>query len=509
MQRLKIILLLLLTTSISAFSQNKIQLIHANVLQTIEDYGLDYQFLSGQVILAHDSSTIFCDSAVYNTKKNNFKAYHNIRLVTIKDKDTVLMFCDSLFYLGDSSFAFAYGNIKLEKDSVTLYSDTLIYDIKKDEAKYTGWGKIVSKKDTLISGLGIYNTHQRKAYFKYNVKVLSPDYKIYSDTLVHDFQTDISYFLGPTKIVTDSSTTYCNKGIFNHDNNTATITSGSKIIFKNQQITAQTINFDQNTELATAQKDVEIIDTSEKYILKGQYGEFHQHTEKAFLTGKPTLIQYDNNDSIWLHGDTLYSFKDTTIDEQDTFIYRKAIVFHHVKTYNKHLQAKCDSLVYSFLDSTMYLYGMPIIWSDSIQIYGNSAELTTVNGDPYQLIFDGDVYLAQHTLDNNFNQITGKKVVINFKNRQISHVDVLGKAQAIYFIYQDSTLIAINNLQCDTIQIFMKDKKIRGLKAIGSPQGKILPPDQATEKNKKFPEFQWYQQFRPLKPDDIYIWVRK
>ena len=55
----------------------------------------------------------------------------------------------------------------------------------------------------------------------------------------------------------------------------------------------------------------------------------------------------------------------------------------------------------------------------------------------------------------------------------------------------------------------MKDKKIRGLKAIGSPQGKILPPDQATEKNKKFPEFQWYQQFRPLKPDDIYIWVRK
>ena len=86
---------------------------------------------------------------------------------------------------------------------------------------------------------------------------------------------------------------------------------------------------------------------------------------------------------------------------------------------------------------------------------------------------------------------------------------MLGKAQAIYFIYQDSTLIAINNLQCDTIQIFMKKNKIRGLKAIGTPKGKILPPKLATEKNEKLPGFQWFQQYRPLKPEDIYIWMRK
>ena len=499
----------LLLLAIQGFSQNKIELIHANTLQTLEEYGPDYQFLTGQVILSHDSSTIFCDSAVYNLKKNNFLAYNNIRLVSIKGKDTVLLSCDSLFYLGDSSYAFVYGHVKLEKDSVTLYTDTLEYDFNNDQAQYKGWGKIISNKDTLISVLGIYNTHERKAYFKDSVRIFSEQYKIYTDTLIHDFETDKSYFLGPTYIYTDSNTVYCNKGIFDHQNQIAIITEGSKINLTKQQISAQTITFNQKTGIGEAKNNVVITDTTDKYILKGQYGRFYQKTERFFLTGDATLIQYDNDDTLWLRSDTLLSFIDTLRTETDTFIYRKAIAYYHVKAFHKNLQMKCDSLVYSFLDSSIFLYGNPVLWSDSIQIYGKTAELTTVNGEPYQLILDTNVYLAEHTLDNEFNQIFGNKVIIYFQNRQIKQVDVLGSAKAIYFIFEDSTLIAVNNLQCDTIKIFMKDKKVRGLLSIGSPTGAIIPPDQATEKDKKLPKFTWFQEFRPLKPEDIYIWKRK
>jgi len=491
------------------WAQNKIELIHANTLRTLADYGPDYQFLKGQVILSHDSSTIFCDSAVYNLKQNSFRAYNRVRLVTIKGNDTVLMSCDSIFYLGDSSYAFAYGHIRLEKDSITLLTDTLEYDFNSDQARYLGGGRIISNNDTLISLLGIYNTRERKAYFKDSVRIFSKKYRIFSDTLVHDFASEQSIFLGPTYIYTDSNTIFCNKGVFDHKKNRAIITEGASLQLKKQTITAQTITYDRNQNKGWAIGQVKIIDTVDKYILMGEYGEFYQKSERFYLIGDATLIQYDNDDTLWLRSDTIFSFKDTLRQDQDTFIFRKAVAYHHVKAFHRNLQMACDSLIYSFLDSTIFLYGNPILWTDSIQLYGQTAELTTVRGEPFQLILDGGVFMAEHTLDDEFNQIFGQKVIIFFKKRQINRVEVYSQAQAIYFIFEDSTLIAINNLQCDTIKIYIKDKKVRGLTAIGKPSGKILPPDQATEQERRLPGFRWFAEYRPLKPSDIYIWKRE
>ncbi len=485
-----------------------IELIHVNVLRTIDSFGPNMEFLTGQVILGHDSTIFYCDSAVLNREQNSFRGFNHVRSVSVKGKDTVVLKCDSIFYFGKNKLAYAYSHVELQKDSVTLYTDTLKYDIKHDSAFYLGWGKIVSKSDTLISSYGLYVVRQKKAYFWRNVKILSKKYKIYTDTLVHDLKNDISYFYGPTWIRSDSNYIFTKYGFFDHKKNIAAAKKFAQIGYKHHIIQAQEIFYNRKTGIGQAFRDVKIVDTVQHYTLTGGYAQFDRYKSQFLMTVKPTLLQVDNNDSLWLYGDTLYSYIDTLRQAQDTFVFRKVLGYRHVKVFHRHLQMKCDSIVYSFLDSTIYMYGSPVLWSDSIEMYADKAELSTIKSEPYQLILDGKAYIIEHTLENTFNQIYGDKIIINFKYRHIYRVDVYKDAKAIYFIYSDSVLIGINDLQCDTIQIFMKNRRVNSIKAYGNPSGKLVPPSMATKKDKFLDGFQWLDQYRPKRPSDIYIWKR-
>ena len=510
-----VFVILLFSISYIAFSQQEeqqkkqIELIHANVLKTLPQYGNDVQFLKGQVILAHDSSVVYCDSAVYNVKHNDFKAFEHVRMVSVRGVDTVVLRCDSLWFLGDSNLAVAMGKIVLEKDTITLLTDTLTYNTKTRIASYYKGGIIYTKSDTLKSEQAVYYVKDKKINFLKNVELHSRGYKIFTDTLVHDIKNKVSYFYGPTHIYGDTTYLFAKRGYYDHKHKKAVAQLSTKIVYKNQTIWADEINFDRITGIGEAKGNVRVEDTANKTIVLGEYGKFYQKQKKVFVSGDATLIQYDNKDTIWIRSDTLLSFIDTLYDEQDTFIFRKVIGYKHVKVYNKDLQAKCDSIVYSFLDSTVYLYGSPVLWSDSIQLFGKTAVLSTVKSEPYQLILNDGGYIIEHVRDDDYNQIYGKQIVINFKNRKIHRVDVYSDAKAIYYLYEDSTLLAINQIACDTFFIYIKDNKVRGISALGKPSGKLIPPSQATQSDRFLEGFQWFEAYRPLKPEDIYIWKRE
>jgi len=65
------------------------------------------------------------------------------------------------------------------------------------------------------------------------------------------------------------------------------------------------------------------------------------------------------------------------------------------------MQLKCDSLVYSFLDSTIYMYGAPVLWSDSIQLFATTAQLYNSRwANPTALTLNDNAYAdAEHMPD--------------------------------------------------------------------------------------------------------------
>ncbi len=509
-----LILLLLIASLLSLRAQEEqqkepIEFIHSNYLYSTKKLGKEVQILKGQVIVAHKQTTIYCDSAYIDRKANEMKGFGDVRVIKINQQDTVLLYCDSLRYNADQEIAYFNGNVRLIKDTTRLFTSELLYDFKENKAYYEKYGKIITHTDTLTSLRGYYMPDHKALVFSKNVVLKSQKYNIYTDSLYHDIDHEVSYFYGRTHIKGDSVDLYCTRGSFDHRQQKANIRSGAQINFKEQKISADNIDYDRSSGVVTARGNVRIVDTVQKYTLTGRTGKMNEKTKHFLISHNAVLTQYRDKDTFWLRSDTIYSYMDTLYEDQDTFIYRKVLAFHHVKGFQRDLQVKADSAVYSMLDSTLFLYGSPVLWSDSIQITGDFMELLTLNGDPYKLIVKGNAFIVEHTLDDRFNQIKGKNIEIKFKHRELREVEVAEEAEAIYFLFQDSVLMGVNKMSCDTIRIFIRDKKVRSILAIGSPTGKIIPPSQLTESDEKLDGFQWLWYFRPLKPEEIYIWSKK
>ena len=499
-----------LNTLVAQDKESKpIELIHTNYLYSSKKLGKDIQILKGQVIVSHINTTIYCDSAFIDRKKNLMKGFGDVRVIKVSEQDTVLLYCDSLNYEANKGNTYFAGNVRLYKDTIKLFTSELKYDFKSDEAIYEKKGKILTKTDTLISVKGYYNPSKKILAFAQNVVMKSQKYDIYTDSLFHDLNKKISFFFGKTHIIGDSVDLFTTLGSYDHKYQKAKILKQAQINFKEQQIFAKSIDYNKNSGLIFAQGNVKIIDTVQRYTLTGEFGKMNKENKQFLIYKNAVLTQYRDKDTFWLHSDTIFSFIDTLISEYDTFQYRKVLVYHRVKGFQRDLQVKADSVVYSLLDSTLFLYHQPVLWSDSIQITGNYMELLTLNRDPYKLIVKDNSFIIEHTLEDKFNQIKGKDIEIKFKNRQLKEVEVKSDAQAIYYMFQDSMLMAVNKLSSDTIRIFINNKKIKSILAIGSPRGRIIPPNQLTPSDEQLDGFQWYWYFRPLKPEDIYIWSKK
>ncbi|NJO90805.1 MAG: hypothetical protein HC831_18950 [Chloroflexia bacterium] len=124
------------------------------------------QILVGNVILKHDSARMFCDSALYNSKGQNFKAFGNIHVQSPTEdmSDTVNMWGDSLNYFGLEKIARVRNNVILQKDSMTLYTENLDYNIEDDIGNYFDGGRTVNGEDTLVSNLGYYYANEDEIF---------------------------------------------------------------------------------------------------------------------------------------------------------------------------------------------------------------------------------------------------------------------------------------------------------------------------------------------------------
>src|SRR5207253_2670122 len=119
---------------------------------------------------------------------------------------------------------------------------------------------------------------------------------------------------------------------------------------------------------------------------------------KTLATNKPLMIIKQDNDSIYIAADTLFSArltdlsgtKDSTL--KDTLKGTRVVdvnkkdstnryfeAFRHVRIFSDSLQSVCDSLFYSFKDSIFRLYQRPVVWSKENQITGDTILVFTKN----------------------------------------------------------------------------------------------------------------------------------
>lgn len=479
----------------------KVEILYADMWLVNETTDRDLDRLLGNVRLKHKEVIMSCDSAYFNRKINQVRAFSRIH---IEQGDTLDLFGDYLFYDGNEEIANVDGNVELIDKETHLYTNSIKYDVANRIARYTDRGKIINGDNRLTSIIGIYYVTEDLFHFKDSVKIVNPDYTMYADTMDYNTETETAIFTGPSELIGDSLYMYCERGWYDTKAEISSIWRNALIDNKQQIIHGDSLYYKKQTGYGEGFGNVTITDTTNKVIVGGNYAVYFKEPEKFTVTDSALFIQISGNDSLFLHADTL---KSITISPADTSMkpYRLMKAYYGCRVFSKDLQAKCDSLAYSFQDSVIRLYHEPVLWSETNQLTSDSAVVFTKNRKAERMELYNTAFIASEVDSIRFNQIKGRTLIGYFRDNKIYRITVEGNGEAIYFLMDGDQITGINNnVKCSTFEILVEDGKIREINEYQNPEGTVDPPEKNKPESLRLEGFNWYNSLRPKNREDLF-----
>lgn len=492
-----LILLLFLFFYIIVFSQEKTKILlkSAEVLEYNKEINPDVQMLKGNVVFQHEQTYLYCDSAYLYINTNSMDAFGNIH---IRASDTTNLYGEKLHYDGNTRIAEMEKDVELIDNQIILRTDKLTYDMETSVAYYLEGGIIEDPNNRLTSKRGHYYSEKKEFFFKDDVFVEGNNFTMESDSLMYNTITEMVDFYGDSKIVNDSTTIYCTNGWYDTKKDITRLYGNAKMYNGSSVLEGDTLYYDRSTGAGQADKNVIFRDTLEKIMLISQYGVFTEKDSSILATDSAMFMTWEGSDTLYLHGDTLFSMKDSLSN-------RIIKVHYNVRFYRFDMQGICDSLYYSENDSLMRMYVDPVLWSDSSQLSAEYMHFKIDRNVLSSLFMDKDAFIISIVENENFQQIKGKRMYGYFTDNELTKLDVIGSAETIYFIEDDKgTKTGINSSTCSELIIYFKDKEVDLLHMKHSPRGTIYPYEKLPLNQRKLKGFKWYEEIRPISAIDVF-----
>lgn len=474
----------------------QLRIIHADILEGSE-YGR-VRKLKGNVSLEHEGMLLNCDSANHYERENFFDAYGRI---SIRQGDSLNIKAGYLHYDMATQEAVIEKGVKLTDREVVLNTSRIIYNMRTKSGYYGQYAEIIDDSSKLTSYAGVYDAGKKEIVFKNNVVLKNPDFTLKTDSLRYLINRHLAIFICPTEIISKDSRIYCEAGWYNTQtreanfNRNATITSGSRIVSGDQ------ILYNSQTNEIQVIGRVVFNDTAEKTMISGNYSIRNEDKNTTLITDSALFIHYFENDTLYLHSDTirLTTFK---INNKE---YNKAVMWKRVKGYSTSYQLKCDSLIYNSEDSTISLFGIPVLWQDKSQITARQIRFYLKNGELNKMQLTENSFMAEQIDSIRFNQVKGRNMIGFFENNQLNEVFTEGNAESVYFLKDEQNkFIGRNNIIASFIHIELNNRKIEKIKFLTGPEGYVEPPQDMDKPEAFLNGFLWLEKQRPTQISDVF-----
>jgi lipopolysaccharide export system protein LptA len=476
-----------------AKGKNLIELLHCDTLYS----GSGFQRLLGNVSLKHLDALMYCDSAHYYSKIKRVLAYSKVH---IKQADTLDLYGNYLEYDGTEKKALVKGNVVLIDKETHLYTKAITYDVSNKIASYTDSGKIINEKNILTSIIGSYNARHKMFHFKDSVRIVNPEYVMTADTMDYNTESSTAYFYGPSRVRGDSIYMYCERGWYKTREDEMQIWKKAYIDNKKQIVRGDSLYFDNKKGYGKAYRNISISDTSTSVMVQGNYAWYYKNPEKFMVTDRAVFNQFSKADTLFLHADTI---KSVTFRTKDGKAFRLMRAYNKCKIFSKGLQAKCDSLSYSFQDSVIRLYRKPALWSDMNQMTSDSIAIFTKNRQAEKMELYNSAFIVALVDTIRFNQIKGRNMTGYFKENKLFKISIDGNGETVYFLVDKQGQVGWNKAKCSKIDILIDNGKIMQIIEYTNPEGTLNPPLKEIEKQ-RLPGFNWLDKIRPKNKEDIF-----
>lgn len=473
--------------------------------------------LVGKVALRQNQTLFYCDSAVVKKPGNVVEAFGNVH---INDADSIHTYSDYLIYYADKKLAFLKKKVRMTDGNGTLTTEELEYDTRQKTGSYRNGGRIVKGTTIIISKEATYYSELKDIYFKKNVKMTDPKTNLDADSLLYNTQSQIATFIAKTFIRDSSGTTIVTSdGFYDTKNKTARL--GKRALVndgKGVTVTGDDITTDDKTGQTIITGSAVFKDTVQKISLLSNYMIFDKNNNTVLATQHPLMIIKQDEDSIYVTADTLFSarirdFKDsvykklvkdtikntTVLNTKDTNDIRFFQGYHHVRIFSDSLQAVCDSLFYSGEDSVFRLFNSPIVWASTTnQVTGDTIYLFTKNKKAERIQVFENGMAVNKSGENMYNQLRGNTINGYFKEGNIDYMRAKGSAQSIYYAKDENEgMVGVNNASGDIIDMRFEDKELKKVIFIRDVTGVMYPIRQVPEEKKQLRNFKWLDGKRP------------
>lgn len=514
------------------------------------------------IIVQHDTIRVFADSLYFNgdsslaylyeevvMENGQKKLYTDILIYDTKAKiasyqDTAIMVQEenSLqsvrgFYNVNTEQAFFYEDVYIEGKDMQMRADSMSYLTAAQRAIFLGPTRIKQIDRDIYCESGFYDMDDKVALFEDNAQYIEPDSEANADRIKYEGVTGDIRLEGDAYYRNKDDVGTGNTIVYNEKTEKAELTGNAR--FRNKKsdvkgerisydkiteafkvkgkafisdppylIEAESIDYDKVTNMALADYKVVWQDTSAGISIISDHLEYQEATGHVKATndnGKPIMRNVSDQDTLYMSAETLMTFNEYVVDSLGTIDTLKYFTANKdVKILKSNLQAICDSLVYSDIDSLFVLLKDPVVWSDTSQVTGDTIEIYLANDDVDHMEVFPKAFMANSPDLIYFNQISGKRISTSFLEGQLHTMTVVGNARSLYYMIDEfDAYLGVNNTECSKIRFGFADKELDYIKFYTDPRSEILPMRGTDHESIKLEGFKWRMDEKPVSLDDL------
>ncbi len=451
-----------------------------------------------QVQFEHQGADLWCDIAIFYSEENRLKAIGNVRL---QQGDSVEMNSGKINYDGNTKIAKAWESVDLTDGQMTLTTDTLYFNREKQESFYNTGGTVVDSVNTLTSIIGTYFMELKKVQFQKTVHIDNPEYTIDSEQLDYYRLSKNAYMYGPSTIIGEEYTIYCERGFYDTKIEQGYGVKNTTINYNNRIIEGDSVYFDKATSFASATNNITVTDTINNGVIRAHYAEVFKERDSVFATKRAVAISLVQQDSLYIHGDTLL----VTGPPED----RRLRAYRNAKFYKTDLSGKCDSIHSEEKTGITKLITNPILWNVDNQMTGDSihliSDLETEKLDSLKVIENAFIIALDTISKTGYNQAKGVNLYGKFIENELKIIDLVKNTEVIYYLYNDDQeLIGIDKTICSKIRLLMENSDIEDITFFVNPDGDIFPEEDLPMDSRKLKGFIWRGEERVYAKDEIF-----
>lgn len=189
---------------------------------------------------------------------------------------------------------------------------------------------------------------------------------------------------------------------------------------------------------------------------------------------------------------------------RDSTLVRHVVAWHNVRMFRSDIQAVCDSMVFTEIDSVARLYGKPVLWNEiRNQMSAEEMNLLMKGGEVTRGNMVTDAWVISQQDSIHFNQIKSTEMLGWFSQNKLYRFDALGGVTAIFYMTDDEVITTINLKEAKSLTAAIKDAQAQRLLYLETISSDVYPVGELAAEKQRLKDFKWRGDERPVSREEI------